>query len=126
MGNRILITGLLVLLALAGFSQKTKYGFLDSEKIIAEAQRQMEADVTSESFEKFREKNGLERGQYHFQVTIRAKGAKAEVISVRAESRDEGSVDSQNALKDYVHSLRLAMKIPKQESYKFNFSYNLK
>lgn len=121
MGNKILILGALLTLTLSASAQRRE--FSKGEEIVAEAVQQMDAHVASEDFKSFLILNKV-HGTYNFNITIRAKGSKSIVSSISIESREGGDIPSQNTLKDYIKELKLDMKIPKAESYKFNYTFN--
>lgn len=58
-------------------------------------------------------------GSYIYDITLRGKG---EVTTVRS-IESTGELKQQNALKDYLKSLRFPFKMPKDKSYKFRYEF---
>jgi len=60
------------------------------------------------------------KGSYTMDLTIREKG---EVVSVFCVSNENGSITSQNILKDYLQNLGFNFKMPKGKRYKFQYEF---
>jgi hypothetical protein len=58
-------------------------------------------------------------GTYTYDITLRGKG---EVVTVRS-IESSGELKQQNALKDYLKTLRFPFKMPKDKSYKFRYEF---
>ena len=59
-------------------------------------------------------------GNYVMDLTIREKG---EVAAVYCVGNENGSIESQNLLKDYVKNLLFNFKMPKGKRYKFQYEF---
>jgi len=59
-------------------------------------------------------------GKFDFDITIHEKGL---VATVFVNSREDGSIQSQNMLKDFVKDLKFNFKMPKGKDYKFNYVF---
>ena len=54
-------------------------------------------------------------------ISIREKG---NVASVFAVERENGTIDSQNRLKDYIMEFKFNFKVPKGKYYKVRYTFN--
>lgn len=61
------------------------------------------------------------KGNYKVNITI--KGKKGEVITVQVINREKGSVNNQNKLKNYIKEYRFPFKLPKDESFQFQYEF---
>jgi hypothetical protein len=65
------------------------------------------------------------KGSYTFEITIKGKG---QIVSMNIKERsDDGTIAYQNALKDFVmNKVKLSFKIPKEQYYKFDYTFSFK
>ena len=59
-------------------------------------------------------------GVYIFDITIHKKG---EVASVFVVENTEGTIPTQNRLKDFVMDMKMGFKMPKDKRYKFQYTF---
>jgi hypothetical protein len=59
-------------------------------------------------------------GEYTLQMTIRKKG---EVASVFVSDNKDGNIPSQNSLKDKIFDFKFNFKMPKNNDYKFSYTF---
>ncbi len=120
MKKATLLSLIWMLLSISAYAQKKPY-LSDKDEIIALAKQTLDEGLEAEGFIlKYVEKHEL-KGKYTFDITVFNKG---EVSTVRAIDR-EGEVKMQNELKDFIKSIRFPMKLPKNQSYKFQYVFNL-
>lgn len=117
-------TAILILMlatATSGFAQKMPL-IQEREDIIAEAKKELDAMMAnSESdFKKKITENKIS-GEYVFDITIEGKG---KVLSVFVVSSDADDVKQQNYVKDLVKAIQFNFKMPKDKSYKFQYTFN--
>ena len=67
----------------------------------------------------FGQKNNI-HGNYTIDITIHEKGA---VLSVFTVSNANGSITSQNILKDFLQKYTFNFKLPKGKRYKFQYEF---
>jgi len=60
------------------------------------------------------------KGEYTYDISIREKGM---VISIFAVGNNNGTIDSQNRLKDFLMTYKFNFKMPKGKSYKFRHTF---
>lgn len=101
------------------YAQKKPY-YTDQEQVTEAARNVLNNTMESEDFKKWATKYGM-KGSYTFNLTI--GGTKGEVYTINAVERT-GEVKQQNALKDYVKSMRFPFKMPKNRSYQFEYEFN--
>jgi hypothetical protein len=113
---------LLVMTALAGFSQKKKKLLIESKTKVVEAAKK-ELDFAMQASEGeiylFAQEQGI-KGEYTFDISIHEKGKTA---SVFCDSREGGSVKMQNKLKDFIKEFQYYFKMPKGKKYKFTYTF---
>lgn len=109
----------LFLLANTLLVQAQKKPFYNEEEQVIEAAYQaLEQEMQSEDMLEWAKERAI-AGSYTFNITIRGKG---EVATVSVVER-EGEINHQNALKDYIKSMRFPFKMPKDKSYKFQYEF---
>lgn len=116
------LTLIFILALTVGVAAQKKEYLSDPEIIEQKAKESLDNHVaTNNNFQKYISKNDIS-GTYVYDIVIWNKG---EVASVNAISR-EGEIKSQNLLKDYLKEFRFPLKLPKNQQYKFRYTFNLK
>lgn len=107
--------------SLNAFAQK-KPLIEEKDKIIAQAKTELNAIMANpeHEFTKSIQKNGI-HGEYIFDLTIEGKG---KILSVFVVSSEAADVKQQNLVKDLVKSIVFNFKMPKDKSYKFQYTFN--
>jgi hypothetical protein len=115
-----LLIVLLLLLGLSSFSQK---------KELVEGKDQIESRAKSElelamappegSIYLFVQKYGI-KGEYTYDITIREKG---DIVTVFVIGNNNGTIDAQNKLKDFLMEFEFNFKLPKGKYYKFRYTF---
>ena len=118
--NRIIILSLFAILAITSYAQK---------KELVEGKDQIEALAKSElglamappegSLYLFAFKYGI-KGEYTYDLTIREKG---DIATVFAQGNNNGTIDAQNKLKDFLMEFEFNFKLPKGKYYKFTYTF---
>jgi methyl coenzyme M reductase subunit C len=117
-----LISATLILFAIVAFGQKKQMVEFHGnivEKAIAELDSVLVAP-DGVLYKKLAE-SGI-TGNYIFDITIREKGFVATVFIV---NDGENSIPMQNRLKDIIKAYRFSFRVPKEKSYKFQYTFNL-
>ena len=106
----------------AGFAQK-KPLISEREEIVAEAKKEIDAAVANpeSDLRKFVLKNQI-KGEFIYDITIAEKGT---VLTVFSVSTDNDDVKKANLMKDAVKALTFNFKMPKDKSYKFQYTFNI-
>lgn len=121
MNKSILITLFCLAVGLKSYAQKKEY-LTDPEVIEQKAVETLDNLLQEgNSLHKYCVKNEIQ-GSYVYDIVIWNKG---QVATVKSVSR-EGEIKYQNLLKDYLKELRFPMKLPKNQQYKFRYTFNLK
>ena len=121
--NKIILSAIFSIFLIVGSYAQKKPLITERDAIIAEAKKELDATMASpeSKLKKFIVKNAI-RGEYIFDITIAEKG---KVITVFAVSSDADNIKMQNQLKDQVKLLLFNFKMPKDKSYKFQYTFNL-
>lgn len=119
MKYKILLSTFLVLIIGNLFAQRE---ILENEdKVIQQATENLDNLLKDE---KFLKKLGKEEvhGSYTFKITVNDKGR---ISSMRAlERSQDASIPGQNFLNDLVRKHKFKFRIPKGQSYQFNYTFN--
>ncbi len=67
----------------------------------------------------FAQEHGIS-GEYTYDITIREKG---DVATVFAHGHNNGNLNAQNKLKDFMMAFQFNFKMPKGKSYKFKYTF---
>ena len=118
--NKLLFI-MLVMISAFGAEAKERVLLESKEEIIQQAVKELDdALIPPEGvLYKFGQKFAI-KGEYNFQLTIRDKG---NVVSVFVVDQKDGTIPSQNKLKDAILSFQLSFKMPKNKDYKFNYIF---
>jgi hypothetical protein len=114
---------LLLMIAATFTSSAQKMPFLqEKNEIIEEAKKELDAMIAnpeSDFMKKITESKIS--GEYVFDITIEGKG---KVLSVFVVSSDADEIKQQNYVKDLVRAIQFNFKMPKDKSYKFQYTFN--
>lgn len=112
---------LLTNIAISAVSQKKEL-ITEKEAIITEAKKELDETIKNpESKLMLLVKENKVTGEFIFDITIHGKG---EVLSVFVVSSDADDVKMQNMVKDWVKALEFNFKMPKDKSFKFQYTFN--
>ena len=103
-----------------GYTQENNYSSPD-DPFVRRAISELESALSSPegSLYQFGTENSIQ-GSFTFDLTIRNKGEMATVFSVTTEG---GTLKMQNMLKDKLKAFRFSFKMPKGNSYKFQYTF---
>jgi hypothetical protein len=106
---------------LATYAQKMPL-LQERQEIVEQAKKELDALVAnpaSDFMTKIAE--AKVKGEYVFDITIEGKG---KILSVFVVSTDADDVNQQNHVKDLVRKIKFNFKLPKDKSYKFQYTFN--
>lgn len=120
--KRIFIFLLLTLFSVQFYAQKEL--ITEKDLIVERATKELnEMMANAESdLVKFASENKI-KGEYIFDITIHGKG---QVLTVFMVSSDASDVKTQNMVKDKIRTLHFNFKMPKDKSYKFQYTFDFK
>lgn len=113
---------LIILTSVSAQAQKKKKMLLeDRDVIIQTAIHELDSAMMAPEGELylFAQENNI-AGEYIFDITIREKG---EVASVFVAGSTGGTIKSQNMFKDKVKEFSFHFKMPKGNTYKFQYTF---
>ena len=112
---------LFVLAAISSYAQKKEF-IEDKDSIIERATRELDSAMQGPEGELylFGKEYGI-KGSYTLDISIREKG---DVSSVFAVGNENGTIESQNRLKDFIMEFEFNFKMPKGRYYKFRYIFN--
>lgn len=118
--KKLLFTLLIVTFGISSYSQK-KDLIEDKDQILERAKAELELSQSPPegALYLFVQKNNI-KGEYTYDITIREKGDVATVFSV---GNNNGTLDSQNKLKDFLMAMEFNFKMPKGKYYKFRHTF---
>ena len=118
--KKFLLTFIILALGICSYSQK-KQLIEDKDSIHGRAIAELElAQAPPEgSIYLFVHENSI-KGEYTYDITIREKGDVATVYSV---GNNNGTIESQNKLKDFLITVEFNFKMPKGKYYKFRYTF---
>lgn len=120
----LIITTLIAFLSIGISSYGPKKPYLaEKDEIIAQAKKELDATMADpeSKLRKYILKNQI-KGEFIFDITIAEKGA---VLTVFSVSSDADDIKKQNLMKDGVKALVFNFKMPKDKSYKFQYTFNI-
>ena len=120
--KKFFLTFIVITLGISSYSQKKEL-IEDKDQIHERAKAELElAQAPPEgSLYLFIQEHNI-KGEYTYDITIREKGDVATVFSV---GNNNGTIDSQNKLKDFLLTLEFNFKMPKGKYYKFRHTFKL-
>ena len=120
--KHLIFTMLATLVFTGSYAQK-KQLITEKADIVAQAKKELDATMANpeSKLRKYILKNQI-KGEFIFDITIAEKGT---VLTVFAVSSDADDIKKQNLLKDGVKALVFNFKMPKDKSYKFQYTFNL-
>jgi hypothetical protein len=114
---------LLILLIMPGISSMAQKSVLieDKDLIIERANAELDTAMTPPegSIYLYTLKHPI-KGEYTYDISIWEKGT---VTSIFAVGNNNGTIDSQNRLKDFLMTYKFNFKMPKGKSYKFRHTF---
>lgn len=118
--KKICIAFMMIGLTFSAFAQKKEL-IEDKEAIHERAIAEIEAALTPPegSIYLFASERSI-KGEYTYDITIREKGDVATVFSV---GNNNGTVENQNRLKDFMMTFDFNFKMPKGKYYKFRYTF---
>jgi hypothetical protein len=111
---------LLITLAFTSFGQKQEL-IEDRDKVIATANAELEQAMAAPegAIYLYAQKHPI-KGEYTYDISIWEKGM---VTSIFAVGNNNGTIDAQNRLKDFLMTFKFNFKMPKGKSYKFRHTF---
>jgi hypothetical protein len=121
--NHMKKLSLFILLTMMGsslFSQKLEL-IEDKDLIIERANAELDSAMAAPegSIYQYALKHPV-KGEYTYDISIWEKGA---VTSIFAVGNNNGTIDSQNRLKDFLMTFKFNFKMPKGKIYKFRHTF---
>jgi hypothetical protein len=117
-------TLLILLFVLAGISSYAQKKELIENKDSIVARAAAELDQAMQGPEGriylFAQEHGI-KGSYTMDISIQEKG---KVSSIFAVDHENGTIDFQNRLKDFIMEYKFNFKMPKGKYYKFRYTFN--
>lgn len=117
--SKTIIIALVLLISHAAQAQKKPF-YNTQEEVIEAAYLAMENSLKPEGYLNKKSLQYNWKGEYSFNITLRGKGEVA-TVSV-AKSGDD--IKTQNHIKNVLKGMKFPFKMPKEESYKFNYKFN--
>jgi len=115
---KVVLCLLFVVMVSTSYAQKKPF-YNEQNQVIEAATKALDNAMQAGDFKEWSDNYGM-KGSYTFNITI--GGTKGEVYTIHALERT-GEVKQQNALKDYVKSMRFPFKMPKDRSYQFQYEF---
>ncbi len=118
--KNFVIISILIFSSLLSAAQKKEL-IESNDEIIREARVELDSAMKAPEgvIYLFGQKHDI-HGNYTIDITIREKG---EVASVFTVGNTNGTISSQNILKDYIQNFKFNFKMPKGKRYKFEFVF---
>ncbi len=118
--KRTFIILIILTLGISSYSQKKEL-IEDKDQIHERAKAELElAQAPPEGSLYLFVKEHQIKGEYTYDITIREKGDVATVFSV---GNNNGTIEAQNKLKDFLMTVRFNFKMPKGKYYKFRHTF---
>lgn len=116
-------TSLLILIIMLCFSSLAQKPALIEDKglIIERANAELDTAMAPPegSLYLYSQKHAI-KGEYTYDISIWEKGT---VTSIFAVGNNNGTIDAQNRLKDFLMTFKFNFKMPKGKSYKFRHTF---
>jgi hypothetical protein len=108
------------MLGFTSFSQKSEL-IEDRDLIIERANAELDTAMAPPegAIYLYTQKHPI-KGEYTYDISIWEKGT---VTSIFAVGNNNGTIDSQNRLKDFLMTFKFNFKMPKGKSYKFRHTF---
>jgi hypothetical protein len=118
--KKLLVLLILILAGFYSFAQKAEL-IEDKDSVIARANAELDLAMIGPegSIYLFTQKHPV-KGEYTYDISIREKGM---VVSIFAVGNNNGTIDSQNRLKDFLMTFKFNFKMPKGKIYKFRHTF---
>jgi hypothetical protein len=121
--KKLTFIAVLLLLGFTSYSQKKEL-IEDKARIEEQAKSELQSAMAAPegSLYLFGQKYGI-KGEYTYDITIREKG---DIATVFVVGNENGTVDAQNKLKNYLMEFEFSFKMPKGKLYKFRYTFEFK
>jgi hypothetical protein len=121
--KKSLLLALLLSIGTTTYSQKKEL-IEDKDNIESRAKSELELAMRPPegSIYRFVQKYNI-KGEYTYDITIREKG---DIATVFVIGNNNGTIDAQNRLKDFLMEFEFNFKMPKGKYYKFRYSFAFK
>lgn len=118
--RKTLLLSFLLVLGLTSFSQKKEL-IEDKDLIIERAKAELDSAMAGPegSIYLWAQKNPI-KGEYIFDISIWDKGT---ITSIYVAGNNNGTIDSQNRLREFIMKFVFNFKMPKGKSYKFRYAF---
>jgi len=116
---KLVITFFLISMSTSTLNAQKKL-ISNKEEVIKMAISKIEQSMKDGELLKYSQKHQI-TGRYTFEITIRNKG---EVVSISVIKNENGNIQSQNMIKDFIKEMKMGFKMPKNKNYKFSYQFN--
>ena len=121
--KKLILLSSLIILGISAYTQK-KDLVEDKDQIQERAKAELDLAMAPPegSLYLFSQKNSI-TGEYTFDISIREKG---DISTVFAIGNNNGTINSQNELKDFLMEFEFNFKVPKGKTYKVRYTFTFK